>query len=98
MKAKYILAFCTSAACLFLGCNQTTDAPDNDTLATAETVIVTQKKTGFSADNAYNHIKSQLNFGFRIPGTAAHKQCADWLLKELKAQCDTTYFLSLIHI
>lgn len=92
MKAKYILAFCTSAACLFMGCNQTTDAPDNDTLATAETVIVTQKKTGFSADNAYNHIKSQLNFGFRIPGTAAHKQCADWLLKELKAQCDTTYF------
>lgn len=92
MKPKYILAFCTALTSLFWGCNQTTETTTSDSPATSETVIVTQKKTGFSADNAYNHIKSQLDFGFRIPGTPAHKQCADWLLKQLKTQCDTTYF------
>lgn len=92
MKPKYILAYCTALTSLFLGCNQTTETTTSDSPAASETVIVTQKKTGFSADNAYNHIKSQLDFGFRIPGTPAHKQCADWLLKQLKTQCDTTYF------
>ena len=92
MKPKYILAFCSAVTFLFWGCNQHSETTETDTLAASETVIVTQKKTGFSADNAYNHIKSQLDFGFRIPGTPAHKQCADWLLKQLKAQCDTTYF------
>ncbi len=92
MKPKYILAYCTALTSLFWGCNQTTETTTSDSPAASETVIVTQKKTGFSADNAYNHIKSQLDFGFRIPGTPAHKQCADWLLKQLKAQCDTTYF------
>lgn len=92
MKPKYILAYCTALTSLFWGCNQTTETTTSDSPATSETVIVTQKKTGFSADNAYNHIKSQLDFGFRIPGTPAHKQCADWLLKQLKTQCDTTYF------
>jgi Zn-dependent M28 family amino/carboxypeptidase len=92
MKPKYILAYCTALTSLFWGCNQTTETTTSDSPAASETVIVTQKKTGFSADNAYNHIKSQLDFGFRIPGTPAHKQCADWLLKQLKTQCDTTYF------
>ena len=92
MKPKYILTFCTAATVLFWGCNPSSENTDSDTLAASETVIVTQKKTGFSADNAYNHIKSQLDFGFRIPGTPAHKQCADWLLKQLKSNCDTTYF------
>jgi Zn-dependent M28 family amino/carboxypeptidase len=91
MKPKYILAYCTALTSLFWGCNQTTETTTSDSPAASETVIVTQKKTGFSADNAYNHIKSQLDFGFRIPGTPAHKQCADWLLKQLKTQCDTTY-------
>jgi len=92
MKPKYILAYCTALTSLFWGCNQTTETTTSDSPAASETVIVTQKKTGFSADNAYNHIKSQLDFGFRIPGTPAHKQCADWLLKQLKTQCDITYF------
>lgn len=92
MKPKYILAYCTALTSLFWGCNQTTETTTSDSPAASETVIVTQKKTGFSADNAYNHIKSQLDFGFRIPGTPTHKQCADWLLKQLKTQCDTTYF------
>jgi hypothetical protein len=92
MKAKYILALCTTALVLLGGCNSNSQSQESDSLATSETVIITQKKTGFSADNAYNHIKSQLDFGFRIPGTPAHKQCADWLHKQLKTQCDTTYF------
>jgi Zn-dependent M28 family amino/carboxypeptidase len=92
MKATYIFAFCSAIIGLFTGCNNHTDSSTADTQAQSESVIVVDKKTDFSADNAYNHIKSQLDFGFRIPGTPAHRACADWLLKQLQAHCDTTYF------
>lgn len=92
MTARYILRIYTAVVCIFYACSGPTERPAPADSVSSESAIITSKKAGFSADNAYNHIKSQLNFGFRIPGTPAHKQCADWLLKQLKAQCDTTYF------
>lgn len=43
----------------------------------------------FNASNAFNNIKTQVDFGPRVPGTAAHKQTADWLRDELKKSADT---------
>lgn len=37
----------------------------------------------FSSDNAYNFIQKQVDFGPRVPGTEAHKACADWLAAQL---------------
>ena len=37
----------------------------------------------FSADSAYTYIAQQLAFGARVPGTAAHEACGDWLVSEL---------------
>jgi glutaminyl-peptide cyclotransferase len=39
----------------------------------------------FSYDSAYAHIKTQVEFGPRVPGTAAHAKCADWLTDKLKS-------------
>ncbi len=39
----------------------------------------------FNASNAYAHIEKQLSFGYRIPGTDAHKECANWLAETLES-------------
>ena len=44
----------------------------------------------FNGANAYQLIKAQCDFGPRVPGTAAHSKCAEWLEKSLKDYCDTT--------
>ena len=38
----------------------------------------------FSADSAYSFIESQLDFGPRVPNSAAHTRCALWLTQELR--------------
>ena len=37
----------------------------------------------FNESNAYSHIESQLEFGFRVPGTSAHDLCADWIRQQM---------------
>jgi glutaminyl-peptide cyclotransferase len=39
----------------------------------------------FNADSAYSYIKTQVDFGPRVPGTLAHAKCADYLVAKLKA-------------
>ena len=39
----------------------------------------------FSADSAYSYIESQMAFGPRVPNSAAHMQCAVWLIEQLRA-------------
>jgi len=38
----------------------------------------------FDADSAYSYIAHQVAFGPRVPNTAAHKSCADYLASELE--------------
>lgn len=37
----------------------------------------------FNEDSAYQFIKTQVDFGFRIPRTEAHKNCGDFLVSKL---------------
>ena len=37
----------------------------------------------FIADSAYTYTQNQLDFGYRIPGTKAHKECASFLAEKL---------------
>ncbi len=37
---------------------------------------------------AWSHLTKQCRFGPRTPGTAGHKACRDWLVEELKKNCD----------
>ncbi len=37
----------------------------------------------FSADSAYFYVRTQVDFGPRVPGSEAHYQCAQWLRGEL---------------
>lgn len=38
----------------------------------------------FNADSAYFFVKKQVDFGPRVPGTPAHKKCAEWLASEFR--------------
>lgn len=45
----------------------------------------------FSEDSAYAYLSKQLSFGPRVPGTRAHLECRDWLVKTLRQWSDTVY-------
>ncbi|MHA2309259.1 MAG: M28 family peptidase, partial [Candidatus Heimdallarchaeaceae archaeon] len=42
----------------------------------------------FNETTAYNHIATQLDFGFRVPGTSAHNDCAEWISDQLELYTD----------
>jgi Zn-dependent M28 family amino/carboxypeptidase len=44
----------------------------------------------FNEINAYNHISTQLDFGFRVPGTVAHNNCADWIYSQIQEYTEET--------
>lgn len=43
----------------------------------------------FNADSAFAFVARQVAFGPRVPGTEAHRRCAEWILKRLSASADT---------
>jgi glutaminyl-peptide cyclotransferase len=43
----------------------------------------------FNATQAYEDVRTQLDFGYRVPGTAEHNACADWIRGELQSVTDT---------
>lgn len=46
---------------------------------------VVADRPAFCADSAYAYIDKQMSFGPRVPGSAAHTQCAVWLIEQLRA-------------
>lgn len=59
--------------------------PNSTNGATRPTVAV----PNFNADSAFAYVKRQVDFGPRVPGTPAHKACADWLTAQLRQYSDT---------
>ncbi len=46
----------------------------------------------FDPDSAFAFVKAQVDFGPRVPGSPAHKACADWMVSSLKKfGADTVY-------
>lgn len=43
----------------------------------------------FNGDSAYAFVAKQVAFGPRVPGTAEHRACGDWLVEKLSAYSDT---------
>lgn len=59
-----------------VACRQTTQTTKTEGLSVNVPV--------FSSDSAYNYIKTQVDFGPRVPNTTEHKKCADYLVQTLK--------------
>lgn len=63
----------------FGSCHSKATQPGSDNEATHAVEI-----PAFCADSAYGYIARQVEFGYRIPGTKAHKATALWLASELQ--------------
>ena len=56
-----------------------------------EDTAATVSRSPFDGEGAYALTSQQCDFGPRVPGTAAHAKCADWLVTTLQASCDTAF-------
>lgn len=61
------------------GSSNAVTPPDNMTKPTIQVNVPV-----FNADSAYFFVEKQVGFGPRVPGSAAHKKCAAWLVSEFK--------------
>ena len=46
-------------------------------------------RTAFDGQAALGHVKTQLDFGPRIPGTEGHRRTGDWIVAELRMWPET---------
>jgi glutaminyl-peptide cyclotransferase len=88
-KILFILPFIT----LLSSCNWFKSA-NNDNPPTDLQLPALAPVPAFDSDSAFAYIKSQVDFGPRIPNSAAHDRCADWMAGQLKKWADTVYVQS----
>lgn len=68
---------------LFLLISCTDDKPKKEVKKEKKPTVTYVKAPGFNADSAYQYVQKQVNFGYRIPNTAEHVACGDWMVSEL---------------
>lgn len=77
-----------AVATLFVACNG--PANKNTTPADSPTIDYSQVAIpAFNADSAYQYVADQLAYGYRIPGTKAQSECANYLARQMRRWCDT---------
>src|SRR5665213_652020 len=84
MKNKIILIIAVSV--VLFACNNSNNQNNHANIQPTnpgKSNIVTPPV--FNGDSAYSFVKTQVDFGPRIPGTRAHASCADYLTNKLKA-------------
>ncbi len=68
---------------LFSSC--TPDEPETTVPLVKDQVTSVPPTPLFDPDSAYAFVKKQVDFGPRIPGTAPHTACGDWMVAKLKS-------------
>ena len=72
------------------------------TLATAlsacETAESFAAKTAFSGARAMEYVRTQLDFGPRVPGTEPHRRTGDWIVAQMRLRADTVIVQSFSHV
>lgn len=81
MRKAFLLMGILAATTVLPACSG--NKTQNNASAETETTTETPKML-FSADSAYIYVKKQTEFGPRVPNTAAHRNCGDWLEGELR--------------
>jgi hypothetical protein len=55
-------------------------------------------RTTFSGETSLAYVKMQLDFGPRVPGTAAARRAGDWIIAQMKQRADTVIVQSWTHV
>ena len=80
IKNLFVIPFLALALTGAVACGNSKKA--DDTQATEKKTAV--KAPAFDADSAYAYIKAQTDFGPRVPNTQAHRNCGEYLAKQLE--------------
>ena len=64
---------------------------------TPDDAVTESKAPKSSGDRAYRHIRTQVAFGPRVPGTAGHRKQLEWMLEYLRERADTVVQQSWTH-
>lgn len=70
------------SAAIGCGCGKGSKTADDGSRPTLKED--TLRLGNFNADSAYSYIAKQVAFGPRVPGTAEHRACRDWLVSKFK--------------
>lgn len=55
-------------------------------------------QTAFSGETALGYVKTQVDFGPRIPGSPAHQKAGDWIVAQMKQRADTVIEQRWTHV
>jgi hypothetical protein len=84
MFLKYASAALLPLALLAASCGDTTNNGNGDTTSQKPAVPRVAAPL-FAYDSAYAHVKTQVEFGPRVPGSEAHTKCAAWMSAKLSS-------------
>lgn len=82
-KNLYFIYGCVVVSLSLVSCG--TDTKDPEKTVPVKVEVNRIAAPDFNADSAYSFVKAQVDFGPRVPGTAAHAKCADYLVAKLKS-------------
>jgi Zn-dependent M28 family amino/carboxypeptidase len=72
----------------------------NNPKPTVNEPVVKIQVPNFNSDSAFSFVKKQVDFGPRVPGSEAHKECANWLaatLESFGAQVTVQNFVTRVY-
>ena len=88
----FLLSSLIISACFLQSCSTNNNDKNNNTQQAntkADQPITTSTKStlvapAFNADSAYEYTRQQVAFGPRVPGTAAHEKCAEFIQRKFR--------------
>ncbi len=90
IHASLVLLFVVSIALLFIGCPRNDARPDNRQVGisagtSTQTVTPIPSAVAFNGERALEHVRKQLDFGPRPPGSPELAKTRDYIINELRA-------------
>lgn len=84
MRSTLLLTALVLPLLLGAGCQETpAHGGTNVATPTPQATPAAKPTWNFDAKRAFDDLKKQVAFGYRVPGTPAHVACRDWMLAEL---------------
>ena len=67
-------------------------------ISACETAESFTPKTSFNAARAMEYVRTQLDFGPRVPGTEGHRRAGDWIVEQMRLRADTVIEQRFSHV
>ncbi|MBE7510884.1 MAG: M28 family peptidase [Bacteroidia bacterium] len=82
---RFAVIICVAALMFMAACTNENKKVEQSSNQTGQPKTVSVPVPDFNADSAFHYLKTQVDFGPRVPGTVAHERCADYLKNKLES-------------